>query len=306
MSALPQPVELDVAACSRAGRKGYNEDSVFAMAVPDVFSPLQALAVVADGVGGGRGGAEASSAAVIAVRRVLSSAYSPLCAEGGAPEGAGVILDALREADREVLSGDSGNSGLSAGRTTCVAACVCGGVAYIGNVGDSRGYLYRSGELRQLTSDDAVGLGDVGDESGIRPDLTNWLGGLPHAPSVQEVSVIAGDSLLICSDGLYSVVGAERMATILAASSGCEEAVARLMEKSEMFGAEDDVSVAVVSVAARALPEAPAAPPEPGHEVAADTPDWLLRLALYGVGANLVLSLSVLWVMYLLLSAIQR
>ena len=300
MTLQTRPLEVAVASATRAGRKGFNEDSVFAADAPPVFEPLQALAVVADGVGGAQGGAEASAAAVRTVRRCISSAYSPLCAGDGVPPGADVLRDALYEADKQITGGSAAH-----GSSTCVAACICAGVASIGNVGDSRAYLFRDGELRQITADDAVGEWDVWDDSGNRAELTNWLGGMPHAPSVSELPLAPGDSLLLCSDGLFSVVDAARIAAVLGESSSGHQAVEKLLEKAQVFGAEDDISVAVLTVAASEAPAVPEIPPAPAEAPPGDGPGWLLRGALYAAAANLVLTGAVLLVLIMLLNALQ-
>lgn len=300
MTAEAQALKVAVATATRAGRKGFNEDSVFGVDAPPVFHPLRALAVVADGVGGAEHGAEASAAAVMALRTHISGAYSPLCAGDAPLRGADVLRDALYEADRQISAGPA-----AGGSTTCVAACVCEGLAFIGNVGDSRAYIYRDAVLRQITADDAVGEWDVWDDSGNQARLTNWLGGMPHAPSVVELPLAPGDSLLLCSDGLFSVVDAARIAAVLGESSSGHQAVEKLLEKAQVFGAEDDISVAVLTVAASEAPAAPEIPPAPAEAPPGDAPGWLLRAALYAAAANLVLTGAVLLVLIMLLNALQ-
>lgn len=300
MTAEAQALKVAVATATRAGRKGFNEDSVFGVDAPPVFHPLRALAVVADGVGGAEHGAEASAAAVMALRTHISGAYSPLCAGDAPLRGADVLRDALYEADRQISAGPA-----AGGSTTCVAACVCEGLAFIGNVGDSRAYIYRDAVLRQITADDAVGEWDVWDDSGNQARLTNWLGGMPHAPSVVELPLAPGDSLLLCSDGLFSVVDPARIAAILGESSSGPQAVEKLLDKAQVFGAEDDISVAIVSVAAPEAPPAPEAPAAPVEAPRAVTGGWLVRAALYAAVANLVLTAAVLLVLIMLLNALQ-
>jgi serine/threonine protein phosphatase PrpC len=171
------------------------------------------LAVVADGMGGMAMGGEASHLAV----RAFLQAYMAKSADETVPTALHLALD---EANQAVISmayqADEGNVG-----TTLVAAVIHGDALHWVSVGDSRLYLWRDRQLAQLTEDhiyandldrDAAN-GNISREDAEnhpeRRSLTSYLGLTPldlidYNPL--PFPLIAGDRLLLCSDGLYAAL----------------------------------------------------------------------------------------------------
>src|SRR5918997_4384908 len=182
------------------GRKRrHNEDS-FVVAPP--------LFAVADGMGGANAGEVASGLAVETLR------------QESADDSAGerFVVSLIQEANRRVYQRQSDDETASGMGTTMTVALVEDGIVRFGHVGDSRAYLYRDGELRQLTDDHSL-VGELVRSGKLSPDdaekhpqrsvITRALGTDPDVDvDTYDVETKSGDLFILCSDGLYSMVGA--------------------------------------------------------------------------------------------------
>jgi protein phosphatase len=161
----------------------------------------------------------------------------------------------------------SGVGGMSA---TLTVVCSLGPDLFLGHIGDSRAYLLRGDELRQLTRDHTLaqalidaGVGDA--ESaiirGMRRVLTSALGtaGLELDPQVEHLQLCDGDQLLLCTGGLIESVDVQTIKSILRGASSAEEACRALIEMT--LGGDDN---ATVVLARYSLPQS-ALPPDAGH-----------------------------------------
>lgn len=214
--------------------------------------------IVADGMGGARGGEQASALAVSAIEEFLLNALRWLLALDGSGE-ASVLRDfkmALRSADACVYEAAVNNPGLRGMGTTLTMAYSLDADLFVAHVGDSRCYLYRSGALHQLTRDDTLVQQMV--ENGIlqpekaaehafRHVITNVVGG-PN-PGVQvevhRMRLEPGDVLLLCTDGLTGMLPEDRIASVLQASPGPQEACEELVRLANEQGGRDNVTVVV-------------------------------------------------------------
>jgi protein phosphatase len=186
------------------------------------------LLAVADGVGGEAGGEVASGAAIDALAARFFGA-----GPGTAP--ADALTAAMRGANDAVI-GAARASGQHGAASTLVAAAVADRDAVIGNLGDSRAYLLRDGQIRRLTADHS---GDypssitrfVGDPRGIQPD-------------VFVETLRSGDRLLLCSDGLTRHVAPEEIARTVARADPAR-AAQQLVGLANARGGEDNVTVVV-------------------------------------------------------------
>ena len=241
-----RPGSLRCAGATDVGcRRERNEDDL-------VVEPAAGLLAVADGMGGHAAGEVASHLAVTTLRELLVDATAP---DIDARER---LRAALETANRRILHeivSDPTRSGMG---TTVVAALVTRGELALAHVGDSRAYLLKDGRLERLTSDhswvqEQVDLGVLTPEQarghpyrnvvtralGSRPDLDVALRGLAMQP---------GDVLLLCSDGLSSMVEDARIATILSESrDDVSVACSRLIEAARAAGGEDNITVVVAS-----------------------------------------------------------
>lgn len=215
-----------------------NEDTVYPTS--SGASEDEALLIVADGMGGHVAGEVAS--------RIATNAAA------STDVGAADRVAAGNRAIREEVARDPNLEGMG---TTMTLLEIDGDKATLGHVGDSRGYLLRDGELRQLTADhtvaaEYVALGQLDPEDASnhpqRHMLTRTLGLTRFVDIDSEVvEVRDGDRILLCSDGLTEMVSDETIARILSKGAP-DETVWALIEKANEAGGVDNISVVVVDV----------------------------------------------------------
>jgi serine/threonine protein phosphatase PrpC len=228
-------VRVEVGSATDIGRvRERNEDSVL------VDPPLY---VVADGMGGHRGGQVASQVALEAM-------------EGFATEGRGSLADHVRRANRAVWDRSVEDERLSGMGTTLTAALIDGARALIAHVGDSRAYLLRDGSLQQLTTDHTlvarmVKSGEITEaEAEVHPHknvLTRALG-TDEQVEVDEdsIALVDGDRVLLCSDGLTGMVTEDQIQAILENSDQPQQAADRLVKAANRAGGIDNITVVVL------------------------------------------------------------
>jgi protein phosphatase len=213
-----------------------NEDAVFPTSSGN--GDDGALLIVADGMGGHVAGEVASR---IAINAAASTSLEPADR-----------VAAGNRAIREEVARDPSLEGMG---TTMTLLSIEGDVATVGHVGDSRAYLLREGELAQLTEDhtvaaELVAMGQLEPaEAASHPQrhmLTRTLG-LTRFVNVDEfkIDLVAGDRILVCSDGLTEMVDDERIGTALGDGTP-DEVVWKLVEMANEAGGVDNITVVVV------------------------------------------------------------
>ena len=228
-------MKVEVGSATDIGRvRERNEDSVL------VDPPLY---VVADGMGGHRGGQVASQVALETMEELSA-------------ESRGSLAEHVRRANRAVWDRSEEDAQLSGMGTTLTAARIEGASALIAHVGDSRAYLLRDGVLRQLTNDHTlvarmVKSGEITEpEADVHPHknvLTRALG-TDEEVEVDEDSIALadGDRLLLCSDGLTGMVTEDQIQAILENSDQPQQAADRLVKAANRAGGIDNISVVVI------------------------------------------------------------
>jgi serine/threonine protein phosphatase PrpC len=214
-----------------------NEDSAFVRA--PVF-------VVADGMGGAQAGEVASRIAIEAFERGLP--------EAGTPESR--LADRVREANRQIYEHSLEARDRAGMGTTLTAAYLDDARLALAHVGDSRAYLFRKGSLTRLTQDhslveELVKQGKLTEEQAAehpqRSIITRALGPEPEVEvDTSTVDVEPGDLLLLCSDGLTTMVTEERVAEILAEDGPVDQIAQTLIDEANRAGGRDNITVVLL------------------------------------------------------------
>ena len=210
------------------------------------------VAVVCDGMGGHVGGQVASRTAVDAIRSFLQSRHYD------DPNAA--IVAACNAANETILQKASEQPELTGMGSTCVMLIVRDGKVYIGSIGDSRIYLVRGHTIRQLTKDQSyvqtlVDAGKITKEEAERHprknEITNALGLEGMQPATVFASPIApqaGDSFVLCSDGLSGMVGDDEIMRVVSNRAGMsqQKRVQELIERAKSHGGLDNITCQIV------------------------------------------------------------
>lgn len=218
--------------------RDHNEDSL--VVTPPLFA-------VADGMGGHAAGEVASEVAV----NVLSELAPPH------PD-AEALGAAVEEANRAVLQAAHEGRGREGMGTTMTAAMLEGERLVIAQVGDSRAYLLHQGKLQQLTRDHSL-MADMIEAGQLTPEearshpnrsvITRALGSNPDMhPDLYEINVETGDRLLLCSDGLSTMLHDEDIEAVLARTWDPQRCAAQLVNEAIAAGGYDNVTVIVADV----------------------------------------------------------
>lgn len=229
-----------------------NEDSFLIIPHSDcsdhISFPL--LCAVADGMGGKDYGELASSKAI----ETLRDAFNQLKHQTSAPPDWKVWLrKTFLKAQLAVTKKSSELKIKGTIGTTLVAAVVTGEKAIVANVGDSRAYLLRNGDLKQITKDHSL-VSLLVEKELIEPDeiythprrseIMRFLGQSTELEvDVFEFDLSQGDILMLCSDGLWEMVRDPLMKDILVETPNLSDACAKLIKAANQAGGKDNITV---------------------------------------------------------------
>ena len=237
-----------------------NEDSLVEASVSSVFRstgiPIGVFAV-ADGMGGHSAGDVASqTASRVVVQRVITEILPRAADEERLPDPEEWLRETIRAANQAVhekrlaAENDMG--------TTLVVALVAGGEVTIANVGDSRAYRLSREEIKQVTTDHSlverlVSVGQISrEEAAIHPQRNVIYRTIGDKPDVEidltHQSLLPGEALLLCSDGLSGPVPDEKIWHIWRTSTSPQEACERLVEAANQAGGEDNITVVIIQL----------------------------------------------------------
>lgn len=221
------------------------------------------LYVVADGMGGHAAGEVASRIAVDSIGEfvVLTAGDDEITWPFGLDETISYdgnrLKTAIRHANRKVLEATRENAELEGMATTVVAVLVDGDIANIAHVGDSRIYKWSDGEMTLLTSDhswvnEQIQTGVISPEQArshpLRNVVTRALGGRADLlVDIQALPVKSGEVLVLCSDGLTTMLPDEDIVAVLERSGGDIATAARnLVDEANERGGEDNITVVLM------------------------------------------------------------
>ncbi len=219
------------------------------------------LMMVADGVGGAAKGADASRLALEAVTQYV--AHSTRCYYAASSQSDEEFTEALQEAavlcHAQLLRQGAGNPECRGMATTLTLFLGAWPRAYLLQVGDSRCYLLRQGQLTQISRDqtmaqDLVDLGVMtradASKTRLAHTLSSAIGGRSPAPVVTALDIEWGTTVLLCSDGLTNHVSDDRIRDRLRSMKSAKQVCEDLLKEALEEGGSDNITVVV----ARASP----------------------------------------------------
>jgi len=235
------------------------------------------IAVVADGIGGSAGGAEASHMAVRTIEQTLNNS-------GQIADIRTRLVDAVRSASQAIYREAERDSNLKGMGSTIVLVAIAFDYLYVLHEGDSRAYLLRDGKLHQLTQDhswvqEAIEAGRLSEaEAATHPSrnvIRRYLGieadvevdtkiidinadnkGRRRLATLERLPLQPGDTILLCSDGLTDVVKDNDLERVLS-STDPQPAADRLVRMANANGGPDNITAVVVRWKASAAPVVP-------------------------------------------------
>jgi protein phosphatase len=266
------PLQTHIAARSDVGQvRELNEDALLTLHLDATMLGRDmnaGLYVVADGMGGHAAGEIASGLAIQSMTVVAAPALIEVLADSAN----GVSADALRTlATRAASQANDAvyREGQQRGNdmgTTLTFALVVGDRCVVGNVGDSRTYLLRNGQLQRVTRDHSLvqRLVDMGqitpDEVYTHPHRNAILRSLGEHPQVEtdlfELRLQPGDALLCCSDGLWEMVRDDRLQEMLT-NAEAQAVVEQAVDEANRNGGEDNITAVLIQFAARTTTNSP-------------------------------------------------
>ncbi len=249
----PKP-GLEAASLTDVGLQRANNEDSYLYWEPDseeAFLVKGRLAIVADGMGGYEGGQEASRLAVETVRFVYDRDFN------GDPQQA--LIAAFESAHANIHRFAVEHPEFQGMGTTCTALSIVDNRLYFAHIGDSRLYLVRGEAITRLTRDHSY-VGRLVESGIVRSEdaeshpqrhiLTAALGSgrdvIPHIPE-KPVPLENGDILILCTDGLWSLVGDQELAKVSRAQTpveACSALVAAALDR----GGPDNVTVSILRV----------------------------------------------------------
>lgn len=221
------------------------------------ISQNMAWGVVCDGMGGARGGKVASRIGCDSVQNCFTQRIEE-CTAGGEDI---FLADTLQYANSRIYETAQSTPEITGMGTTAVCVLIRGRIAHLCHAGDSRGYLLRGRELRQLTHDHSY-VQELVDSGIITPQeaehhpqkniITRVLGVEPFVrPEYTRVELQPGDIILLCSDGLSNAVPAAQILSIVR-NTPFYDAPGQLIDAANQNGGPDNITALLIELESEA------------------------------------------------------
>lgn len=224
--------------------RSVNQDSYY-------IDPDGRFFIVADGMGGHAGGQEASQ---IATKRIQAYLAEHWDSETPCEQ---LLQEALQQANEGIIEDQSDHPERGDMGTTAVVVVFRQDESWYAHIGDSRLYLFRNSQLKQVTEDHtwvarALKMGDITrEQSKVHPwrhVLFQCLGRKDlRQVDVYTLDVKSGDTLLLCSDGLTEEVSDDLIAEILKSGKSYKDIAKELIESAKEGGGSDNITVVLIA-----------------------------------------------------------
>lgn len=280
-SRKPRDDEMDVFGVSHVGKVRKDNQDHFLMATihkrvqvlgtnvddeqrpPAAEQRLAYLAMVADGVGGGVGGSEASATALEATMHYVNNSMAAYYGAQSDPEQVMALLQAAAMRAHEAVQARRVDAGLQGTMATTLTLYIgMWPTYYVMQVGDSRYYVWRQGVLTQLTRDqtlaqDLVDQGVLSHADASRTPmahvLSSAIGADTATPVVVRLTADWHNVHLLCSDGLTKHVSDERIAQVLGTMTSARQACEQLLQEALDDGGTDNITIVIGRTVPREL-----------------------------------------------------
>lgn len=229
-----------------------NQDSFHIIDNKDVY-------IVADGMGGHAAGDKASRIAVKTITEIFSNYdfEQELHSESGTKMSLEELLRyALQEANYRIIQVANSDSSLTGMGTTAIIVVPRGSDLFMGHVGDSRVYLMRDNQIKQVTEDHSIvqqliNSGQITEaEAAVHPYknvITRCLGIQANVePDTVKLTMQENDRVLMCSDGLSNMVSPEKILEIVMENNEPEDACQKLITLANNNGGTDNITVVLL------------------------------------------------------------
>jgi len=249
--ALPADAPWAAGGSDRGRLRENNEDAF-------LCDPGRGLFTVADGMGGHMSGEQASAVGVHTLGEFLTSERIEQVSRGEGGDMQGLLAEGLQRAHAAVVDLAAEHPDWGRIGSTVVVAILTDGVLHVANLGDSRAYLVRGGELQVLTRDHSIAAalleqGQLSAEEArdhpLRNQLTGFLGmPKPIAPAYVTAAVQSGDRIVLCSDGLWDMLPDDEIARLALRNADPRDAVEELINAANAAGGLDNITAIVAAV----------------------------------------------------------
>ncbi|MGO9392920.1 bifunctional protein-serine/threonine kinase/phosphatase [Rhodoblastus sp.] len=230
-------LRFEIGFATECGRRPDNQDYAAArIGRPRLDARRDAVAAVADGVGGGKGGREAAELAV----RCFFDGFFGLPGSLGVQQAAARSLDAV---NAWIVAQSRVDPQLAGMATTFTALILSGRAGHCVHIGDSRLYRFREGALEQLTEDHVIGRGDF-------KNILRRAVGLEHALRIDhaEFSLRPHETFLLCTDGVHGALSDARLREILGFRESPDALAQKIVEAAITAGSADNSTAMIVEI----------------------------------------------------------
>ena len=226
-----------------------NEDACFIM-------PNEQVYMVADGVGGENTGERASGMVVSSIaQNIKKSKMVKLKSE---EEICRVLNSFIEEATTEIREYAFNHTECFGMATTVVVCFIRGNTAYFANAGDSRAYIYRNGQIYQVTEDHSY-VNFLVQKGLISPDeakthenrnkITKAVGADATVDAdYYQTEIVEGDIILLCSDGLYGEIADDELCTLISSEDNMPSLADKMVIAANLQGGKDNITVVCLKV----------------------------------------------------------
>lgn len=228
-----------------------NEDCIF---VPDPKKSVQNLYIVADGMGGYNAGEVASR---VAVESFVKFIRKERC-DNDDEDILKLLKDGAVAANKAVYEKSRCDKKCSEMGTTLVAATISKDKLFVVYAGDSRAYVFKKGELKQLTVDHSVVMemvlrGEITQEESFthpeRNKITRAIGiSATMETDTKTTSVASDDIVMLCTDGLSNMLTDSEMEEVLKMSISLDDRLKKLVDIANEKGGRDNISVILIDI----------------------------------------------------------